>query len=145
MCVKKRSLFFERKTLTFIRQSWSATDAIFIKLDDTPFAGGAENAVLCDLIGHPGMSKAAKDIVDDTFLEKYGDELDVLPETDQVIWEPMNYRTGINNEDTDNDASTPRLNDDAIEIFCHAGDGVEFCFLLAPCPSWKASCVGCPR
>ena len=42
--------------------------------------------VLYDLIGYTGMSKAAKDVVDGTFLEKYGDELgDILPETEQVI------------------------------------------------------------
>jgi hypothetical protein len=33
------------------------------------------------------MSKEAKDVVEGTFLEKYGDELDILPETEQVIWE----------------------------------------------------------
>jgi hypothetical protein len=33
------------------------------------------------------MSKEAKDVVKGTFLEKYGDELDILPETEQVIWE----------------------------------------------------------
>jgi hypothetical protein len=34
------------------------------------------------------MSKAAKEVVDGTFLEKYGDELgDILPEMEQVIQE----------------------------------------------------------
>lgn len=34
------------------------------------------------------MSKAAKDVVEGTFMEKYGDELGyILPETEQVIRE----------------------------------------------------------
>jgi hypothetical protein len=57
----------------------------FHQADDTPFAGGAENMVLYDLLGYTGMSKAAKDMVDGTFLEKYGDEVNVLPEMEQVI------------------------------------------------------------
>lgn len=59
----------------------------FHQADDTPFAGGAENTVLYDLLGYTGMSKAAKDVVDGNFLEKYGNEMNVLPETEQVIWE----------------------------------------------------------
>ncbi len=59
----------------------------FHQADDTPFAGGAESTVLYDLLGYTGMSKAAKDVVDGTFLEKYGNEMNVLPETEQVIWE----------------------------------------------------------
>jgi hypothetical protein len=55
---------------------------------ETPFAGGAKNTVLYDLLGYTGMSKAAKDVVEGTFMEKYGDELgDILPETKQVIRE----------------------------------------------------------
>jgi hypothetical protein len=60
----------------------------FHQADETPFAGGAENMVLYDLIGYTGMSQAAKDVVDGTFLSKYGDELgSILPETGQVIRE----------------------------------------------------------
>jgi hypothetical protein len=33
------------------------------------------------------VSKAAKDIVDGTFMEKYGDKCDILLETEQIIWE----------------------------------------------------------
>jgi hypothetical protein len=59
----------------------------FHQSDDTPFAGGAENMVLYDLLGYTGMSKA-RDVVDGTFLEKYGDDLgNILPETEQVIKE----------------------------------------------------------
>jgi hypothetical protein len=58
----------------------------FHQADDTPFSGGTENMVLYDLIGYTGMSQAAKDVVDGTFMMKYGDELgDILPETEQVI------------------------------------------------------------
>jgi hypothetical protein len=43
--------------------------------------------VLYDLIGYTGMSKAAKEVVDWTFLEKYSADLgDILPEMEQVIW-----------------------------------------------------------
>jgi hypothetical protein len=60
----------------------------FHQSDDTPFAGGAENTVLYDLLGYTGMSKAAREVVDGTFLEKYGDDLgNILPETEQVIKE----------------------------------------------------------
>jgi hypothetical protein len=60
----------------------------FHQADETPFAKGAENMVLYDLIGYTGMSQAAKEVVDGTFLEKYGDELgSILPETEQVICE----------------------------------------------------------
>jgi hypothetical protein len=55
--------------------------------DDTPFVGGSEDTVLYDLIGYTGMSKEAKDVIEGTFLEKYGDELDILPETELVIRE----------------------------------------------------------
>jgi hypothetical protein len=60
----------------------------FHQADKTPFAGGAENTVLYDLIRYTGMSQAAKDVVDGTFLAKYGDELGhILPKTEQVIRE----------------------------------------------------------
>jgi hypothetical protein len=60
----------------------------FHQADKTPVAGGAENMVLYDLIGYTGMSQAAKDVVDDTFLAKYGDKLgNILPKTEQVIRE----------------------------------------------------------
>jgi hypothetical protein len=59
----------------------------FHQADETPFAGGAENTVLYDLLGYTGMSQAAKDAVDGTFLVKYGDKLgNILPKTEQVIY-----------------------------------------------------------
>jgi hypothetical protein len=42
----------------------------FHKADDTPFEGGAEDTILYDLLGYTGMSKAVKDMVDGTFMEK---------------------------------------------------------------------------
>jgi hypothetical protein len=42
----------------------------FHQADDTPFSGGTENTVLYDLIGYMGMSQAAKDVVDGTFMMK---------------------------------------------------------------------------
>jgi hypothetical protein len=52
----------------------------FHQADETSFAGGAENMVLYVLIGYTGMSQAAKDVVDGTFLAKYSDELgNILP------------------------------------------------------------------
>ncbi len=42
--------------------------------------------MLYDLVGYTGMSQAAKDIMEGTFLEKHGD-LDILPETEQLIKE----------------------------------------------------------
>jgi hypothetical protein len=59
----------------------------FHQVDDTAFAGGAKNMILYDLIGYTGMSQAARDVVNGTFMEKYGNELDILPETEQVIRE----------------------------------------------------------
>jgi hypothetical protein len=59
----------------------------FHQADDTPFAGGAEDTILYNLIGYTGMSKAAKDIVDGTFMGKYGDKCDILLETEQIIRE----------------------------------------------------------
>ncbi len=60
----------------------------FHEADETPFAGGAKNTVLYDLIGYTGMSQADKDVVEGSFLEKHGDELkDILPETEQLIKE----------------------------------------------------------
>jgi hypothetical protein len=60
----------------------------FHQADETPFAGGAENTILYNLIGYTGMSQAAKDVVKGTFLEKHGNELkNLLPETEQLIKE----------------------------------------------------------
>jgi hypothetical protein len=60
----------------------------FHQADKTPFAGGAKNTILYDLIGYMRMSQAAKDVVEGTFLEKHGDELkNLLPETQQLIKE----------------------------------------------------------
>ncbi len=53
----------------------------FHQADKTPLAG-----VLYDLLGYTGMSQAAKDVVDGSFLAKYGDELgNILPEMGQLI------------------------------------------------------------
>jgi hypothetical protein len=41
----------------------------FHQADDTPFAGGAEDTILYDLLGYTVMSKAAKDMVDSKFME----------------------------------------------------------------------------
>jgi hypothetical protein len=49
----------------------------FHQADETPFAGGAENSVLYDLLGYTGMSKAAREVVDGSFLDKYGDNWDI--------------------------------------------------------------------
>ncbi len=58
----------------------------FHQADVTPFAGGAKNMILYDLIGYTGMSEASKEVVNGTFLEKYGDNLgDILPKMEQVI------------------------------------------------------------
>jgi hypothetical protein len=58
----------------------------FHQADKTPFAGGAENTVVYDLIGYTGMSQAAKDVVDGTFPAAYGVKLgNILPEKEQVI------------------------------------------------------------
>jgi hypothetical protein len=51
---------------------------------DMPFGGSKEDSVLYDLVGYSGMSKAAKEIVEGTFLEKHRD-LDIQPETEQLI------------------------------------------------------------
>ncbi len=59
----------------------------FHQADDTPFAGGAENTILYDLIGFNGMSKGACKVIEGTFLEKYGNKLSGLPEMEQVIRE----------------------------------------------------------
>jgi hypothetical protein len=59
----------------------------FHQADATPFAGGAKNMILYDLIGYTGMSQATRDVVDSTFMEKYGNEFDILPEMEQVIRE----------------------------------------------------------
>lgn len=57
----------------------------FHQADNTPFAGGTQYS---DIIGYTGMSQGAQDVVDGTFLEKYGNDLnDILPETEQVICE----------------------------------------------------------
>jgi hypothetical protein len=58
----------------------------FHQADETPFAGGAKNTILDNLIGYTGMSQAAKDVVEGTFFEKHDDKLkNILPETKQLI------------------------------------------------------------
>ena len=59
----------------------------FHQADDAPFAAGSEDTVLYDLIGYAGVSKAAKGVVEGTFLEKRGDDLGALPEAEQVTRE----------------------------------------------------------
>jgi hypothetical protein len=60
----------------------------FHQADETPFTGGAENLVLYNLLVYTGMSKAAREVVNGSFLDKYGNELGhILPETEQVIKE----------------------------------------------------------
>jgi hypothetical protein len=39
----------------------------FHQADETPFAGGAENLVLYNLLGYTGMSKAAREVVNGSF------------------------------------------------------------------------------
>ena len=59
----------------------------FHQADVTPFAGGAKNTILDDLIGYTGMSKLMRKLcISLTFFEKYSDDLgDVTPKTEQVI------------------------------------------------------------
>jgi hypothetical protein len=60
----------------------------FHQADETPFAGSAKNTILYNLIGYTGMSQAAKDVVEGTFMEKHGDELkNLLLGTEQLIKE----------------------------------------------------------
>ncbi len=59
----------------------------FHQADDTPFAGGAQDTILYDVLGYTGMSKAAKDMVDGKSMEMHGDKCDLLPETEWVIRE----------------------------------------------------------
>jgi hypothetical protein len=58
----------------------------FHQADNTPFAGGAKDTVLYDLIGYTGMSKAAKEIVDGKFMTTSGNTCNLLPETEKIIW-----------------------------------------------------------
>jgi len=55
----------------------------FRKAADTPFGSGD----LYDLVGFTGLNEAADAIVAGTFMEEYGDELNLLPETEQLIAE----------------------------------------------------------
>jgi hypothetical protein len=65
------------KLTTFTRLSLNGTRNIFTK-----------PMTLYDLIGYTDMSKAAKEVVNGTFLEKYDDDSgDILPKTEQVIRE----------------------------------------------------------
>ena len=53
----------------------------------TPFGGSKEDSVLFDLVGYSGMSAAVRDIIDGTFLDTHGKNLDILPKTEQLIKE----------------------------------------------------------
>jgi len=59
----------------------------FHQATDTPFGGGEKDTVLYDLIGYTGMSEEAKAIVEGTFLDQYGEDIKILPETEQLIKE----------------------------------------------------------
>ena len=59
----------------------------FLQATDTPFGGSPNDSVLFDLVGYSGMNAAAKEIVEDTFLETHSDNLEILPETEQLIKE----------------------------------------------------------
>jgi hypothetical protein len=59
----------------------------FHQADDPPFAGGAEDTILYDLLGYTDISKAVKDIMESKFMEKHGDKCELLPETEQLIRE----------------------------------------------------------
>jgi hypothetical protein len=54
---------------------------------DTPFGSGVNDGILADLVGYSGLTTAAKDIVDGTFMDKHGDKVDLLPEREQLIIE----------------------------------------------------------
>jgi hypothetical protein len=60
---------------------------LFNQAHEMPFVGGAENMVLFDLLGYSGMSQAARDVVEGTFLERHGAGCDMLPEMEQLIKE----------------------------------------------------------
>jgi len=53
----------------------------FWKAADTPFGSGE----LYDLVGFTGLNKAADAIVDGTFMEEYGADMNLLPEMEQLI------------------------------------------------------------
>ena len=53
----------------------------------TPFGGEVGEGILADLVGYSGLTEAAKAIVDGTFMEQYGDSVDMLPETTHLIME----------------------------------------------------------
>ena len=59
----------------------------FHQATDTPFGGSPNDSMLFDLVGYSGMNAAAKEIVEGTFLATYGDNLELLPETEQLIKE----------------------------------------------------------
>ena len=52
---------------------------------DTPFGGSPNDSMLFDLVSYSGMNAAAKEIVKGTFLTTYGNNLELLPETEQLI------------------------------------------------------------
>jgi len=53
----------------------------FCKAADTPFGSGN----LYDLVGFTGLNEAADAIMEGTFLEEYGNDLDLLPEREQLV------------------------------------------------------------
>ena len=59
----------------------------FHQATDTPFGGSPNDSVLFDLVGYSRMNTAAKEIVEGTFLTTYGNNLELLPETEQLIKE----------------------------------------------------------
>ena len=59
----------------------------FHQATDTPFGGSPMDSMLFDLVSYSGMNTAAKEIVEGTFLATYGNNLELLPETEQLIKE----------------------------------------------------------
>ncbi len=53
----------------------------------TPFGGEVGEGILADLVGYSGLTAVAKAIVEVTFMEQYGDSVDMLPEMTHLIME----------------------------------------------------------
>lgn len=78
------------KLMKFTRQYWNETENTSIKQTTLHLVEEQKNTILYDLTGYTSMSVVAKDIVAITFMEKYSNNVEMLPKTEQVIWEmPM--------------------------------------------------------
>jgi hypothetical protein len=53
----------------------------------TPFGGEGDGADLVDMVGFSGLTAAARAILKGIFFEEYGNNIDLLPETEQLIKE----------------------------------------------------------